>query len=794
MEVLAEVVVQSDDDDMSNLSIPIATVANEELSTETRPMETEEDDDTISEEEEEDEIKGDDDLSYQPSISSEIRASNLKESRSRNRRTTAKNPTLPPPLQKKDQKKSMSDQKITEFCNKHLDILGNGNRLYDYVTALMACTISNEATVWQTWMTPLLFCCSVMDLDVYDWIQSSIGIPFVCVPPNALSDNGWVLPKVPNLPKHMKALLRNAHTKMTTIWNERSIELKQTYMVNNQLLNEIPPPMNFKAMQQRINFARKPIHRLIYSWPESETRDVRGDVLRWMVETLSQVRETKKFNSIVEDKVRAGMRIKMELAGQTTIPDYYKPITDTARKATKHGKKQTKITDTKKPTHKNKLPPISDTEATAEDITMKTRSATKKAGDVISDELTKVSDDDENHPVDTDGPKNAKRELDVPANSAPPNKKVTKLSTMSILENTAYEALGSAKDSGLMVLLQLWKIHCQVSKRIDLIKFAMCGIIKALMGKSMESIWRNHHECKGLEKINRETFDPPKPKRTEKGSTVEYGPPGENFVLVSNDLIQMMHVCIVATYVHGVGPTRWHWESNLLNGLRLHGPVTRHVREVAMLVCLILSAATPDEVCIAATVSLFAAGLLDLHSLKKASKTEIMKCIGRAGIGNKRCEFLWSLANRILEHHGGCVPSTLEELLLFDGVGRKTAVLAMNEIFGLTSGIGVDTHVMEVSKALGFIVPPDHIVLNADHVERSLTQWVAVEDCRNYNPIVGSFAQLFVRQLSSTALMDRTANHMASLVTLAASDHIHKPYHVELLWFAIARVRNHYKS
>jgi endonuclease III len=261
--------------------------------------------------------------------------------------------------------------------------------------------------------------------------------------------------------------------------------------------------------------------------------------------------------------------------------------------------------------------------------------------------------------------------------------------------------------------------------------------------------------------------------------------------IVSMDMLQMMHVVIVATIVHGVGPPRWFWETNLLCGMRAYGAITRHVREVAMLVCLILSAATPDEVCIAATISLFAAGLLDLHRLKDADEAEIKKHIGKAGISNNRSSYLKKLAGAIINDYNGSVPADVNDLMTFDGVGRKSAVLAMNEIFGLTVGIGVDTHVTEVSRALGFVVPPVEIGLTMEHVETSLTQLVPFDHWRIYNPIVGSFAQLFVRLLAN--LVNKEANHRAGLVVVAMADHLHKPYHVELLWYAIARVRSHYR-
>jgi endonuclease III len=106
----------------------------------------------------------------------------------------------------------------------------------------------------------------------------------------------------------------------------------------------------------------------------------------------------------------------------------------------------------------------------------------------------------------------------------------------------------------------------------------------------------------------------------------------------------MMHVFICSTVVHGVGPTRWFWESNLICGMSSIKKVSRQDREFGMLVCLILSAATPDDHCISATISLWESGLLEPSVLKETDFESIKKCIAITGIQNKRAIFLKELA------------------------------------------------------------------------------------------------------------------------------------------------------
>jgi endonuclease-3 len=57
----------------------------------------------------------------------------------------------------------------------------------------------------------------------------------------------------------------------------------------------------------------------------------------------------------------------------------------------------------------------------------------------------------------------------------------------------------------------------------------------------------------------------------------------------------------------------------------------------------------------------------------------------------------------LLERFGGQVPSTMEELLLLPGVGRKTANLVLIVGFQSDQSICVDTHVHRISNRLGWV-------------------------------------------------------------------------------------------
>jgi endonuclease-3 len=79
------------------------------------------------------------------------------------------------------------------------------------------------------------------------------------------------------------------------------------------------------------------------------------------------------------------------------------------------------------------------------------------------------------------------------------------------------------------------------------------------------------------------------------------------------------------------------------------------------------------------------------------------------GLYQKKSEYIMGLSHQLIAQHGGQVPHKMEDLVALPGVGRKTANVVLNVIFGHPS-IPVDTHVARVSKRLGWVDPCDQPV------------------------------------------------------------------------------------
>jgi endonuclease-3 len=119
-----------------------------------------------------------------------------------------------------------------------------------------------------------------------------------------------------------------------------------------------------------------------------------------------------------------------------------------------------------------------------------------------------------------------------------------------------------------------------------------------------------------------------------------------------------------------------------------------------LLIATILSAQCTDDRVNKVTPNLFAK-YLTIEDFTKVPQEILEKDIFSTGFYKSKAEKIQKTAKIISEEYGGEVPSTMEELLKLPGVGRKTANVLLGHVFS-TPGIVVDTHVLRISKRLGF--------------------------------------------------------------------------------------------
>lgn len=86
--------------------------------------------------------------------------------------------------------------------------------------------------------------------------------------------------------------------------------------------------------------------------------------------------------------------------------------------------------------------------------------------------------------------------------------------------------------------------------------------------------------------------------------------------------------------------------------------------------------------------------------LANARVSDIEKIVKTVNFYKTKAKNIRGMAQKLVSDFGGEVPKTMEELLTLPGVARKSANVILEEAFGLTEGIVVDTHVSRVSSRL----------------------------------------------------------------------------------------------
>jgi endonuclease III len=124
-----------------------------------------------------------------------------------------------------------------------------------------------------------------------------------------------------------------------------------------------------------------------------------------------------------------------------------------------------------------------------------------------------------------------------------------------------------------------------------------------------------------------------------------------------------------------------------------------HGSPFELLVAVMLSAHTTDKSVNAATSVLFP--VANTPAAIAALGVEGVKpYIRSVGLYNTKAANLVALARQIVERHGGAVPSDRAALEALPGVGRKTASIILNMVFGQPE-IAVDTHIFRVANRTG---------------------------------------------------------------------------------------------
>lgn len=126
-----------------------------------------------------------------------------------------------------------------------------------------------------------------------------------------------------------------------------------------------------------------------------------------------------------------------------------------------------------------------------------------------------------------------------------------------------------------------------------------------------------------------------------------------------------------------------------------------------LLIATMLSAQCTDERVNMVTPALFAR-YPDAASFAEAAPAELEELIHSCGFYRQKAKSIRACCRRLVEEFGGEVPGGMDDLVTLPGVGRKTANVVLNEVFGQPA-IAVDTHVLRTANRLGWISTRDPV-------------------------------------------------------------------------------------
>ena len=120
-----------------------------------------------------------------------------------------------------------------------------------------------------------------------------------------------------------------------------------------------------------------------------------------------------------------------------------------------------------------------------------------------------------------------------------------------------------------------------------------------------------------------------------------------------------------------------------------------------ILIGTILSARTRDETT-AEVIKMLFSEFKNPDELSRADLKDIKKLIQKIGFYNVKATRIKEVSKILVEKYNGKVPSNLEDLLTFPGVGRKTANCVL--VYGFRKpAIPVDIHVHRISNRIGIV-------------------------------------------------------------------------------------------
>ena len=114
----------------------------------------------------------------------------------------------------------------------------------------------------------------------------------------------------------------------------------------------------------------------------------------------------------------------------------------------------------------------------------------------------------------------------------------------------------------------------------------------------------------------------------------------------------------------------------------------------------------------------------DAESMANGDIEEIERIVKPCGLYRMKAQNIKDASEMLIYKFGGVMPSTMDELLLLPGVGRKIANLLLGDVFGLPAVV-CDTHCIRIAGRLGMY---PETLKDPNRIEKILTGLIDPEE------------------------------------------------------------------
>lgn len=149
-----------------------------------------------------------------------------------------------------------------------------------------------------------------------------------------------------------------------------------------------------------------------------------------------------------------------------------------------------------------------------------------------------------------------------------------------------------------------------------------------------------------------------------------------------------------------------------------------------LVVAVMLSAQCTDERVNKTTPTLFKK-CKTIEDFANIDIKELEDIIHPCGFYKNKAKNIKLCARQVLDNFNGIVPNTMEELITLAGVGRKSANVILLEVFGIATGIAVDTHAKRISNLVGLSQEK-----TPEKIEQDLIKTFKKEDLKDINHLL----------------------------------------------------------